>query len=198
MATLRHWEVGKLLKNLIVSGDSKIGGALQKRLDAAATTRRREDDPTRNPDLIYFDLRSSASLPEAQTTYFCSGINGFMACEQNANEAHTINVKGTVQAASFQVQHGGRVILLSSCAAETHKGTIYGDFKFLTEQRFISEFGDHASVFRFGPVKFPGRNTYPNGIYQPIEIEDLIDVLTSPFVPGLHRIISANRWEDVA
>lgn len=182
-------------ENLVVSGDSQIGRAIMNRINAAGTTRRLVDDPTRDPSLAYFDLRSNAYLPEAKITYFCSGINGFVNCEQNANEAHAVNVAGTVRAAIGQVQRGGKVVLLSSCAAETHLGTIYGDFKFLTEQRFLDKFGDQASVFRFGPAKFPGRKTYPNGDFQPIEISDLVDVLTAPFIPGLHRILSADKWE---
>lgn len=192
--------------HLVVSGDSQIGAAIRKRLDCAATTRRlplkgeesRVPRPETSDDMIYFDLRSTAFLPPARTTYFCSGINGFMKCAADPNEAFEINVVGTVRAACEPVRRGYRVVLLSSCAAETHPDTIYGGFKFLTEQRFLNEFGEHASVFRFGPVKFEGRVCYPNGPYHPLTVDDVVDAVTAPFVPGLHRIFNANRWEDVA
>jgi nucleoside-diphosphate-sugar epimerase len=173
-----------LIEHLVISGDSAIGAVLAKRLDALTTTRRSPNQGGK----FYLDLRNPGWLPEAGITYFCSGVNGFKACAEDP-DAWDINVTGTVKVAARQVQSGGKVVLLSSCAAETHPDTIYGGYKIATEIGF-RQFGDRASIFRFGPVKFPGRNTYPNGEYQPIEIDALIDRLTAPFVPGLHRVLS--------
>jgi dTDP-4-dehydrorhamnose reductase len=175
-----------MFDNLVVSGDSKIGAVIAKRLNAAATTRKG------TPGLLHFDLRENLSLPFARTTYFCSGINGFKACADDPQAAFEVNVIGTRRAATGQVRAGCRVVLLSSCAAETHPATVYGSLKLTTEKLFKA-FGEQAAIFRFGPVKFEGRATYANGDYQPIEIGDLVDVLTAPFRPGLHRILNAQR-----
>lgn len=181
-----------MIDALVVSGDSKIGAAIHQRLACPATTRHGAKGFA-----YYFDLRGAVALPEAKVTYFCFGINGFKKCAADVEEAWNVNVAGTVRAAREQVRCGHRVVLLSSCAAETHPETVYGDFKFLTECRFL-DFGDKASVFRFGPVQFPGRECYPNGAFQPITVDEVVDFVTAPFVPGLHRVFTPNRWEDVA
>jgi nucleoside-diphosphate-sugar epimerase len=174
-----------LIEHLVVSADSVIGAALAEKLNAASTTRRYPPNGKWFYDLRYPD---GTTIPPAGITYFCSGINGFKACEEDP-DAWKINVIGTVRAAERQVINGGKVVLLSSCASETHPDTLYGGYKLATEAGF-RKFGEAASIFRFGPVKFPGRNTYPNGDYQPIEVDALIGRLTAPFSPGLHRVLS--------
>lgn len=171
-----------MLKALVVSADSIIGGHICEKLGAAGTTRR-----TPSLGRIPFNLLSHEPLPFAHVTYFCSGINGFKACAEDPEMAHLVNVEGTVRAAKSQIERGGRVVLLSSCAAETHRLTVYGDLKLETENEFM-KFDGAAAIFRFGPVMFPGRNTYPNQKYNPISIERLIEIVTGPFEPGLHKI----------
>lgn len=173
------------MKALVVSADSIIGGAICEKLGAAGTTRRL---PSRGR--IPFDLKSPTPLPFAEFTYFCSGINGFKACVEDQEMAHLVNVEGTANAARAQVDQGGRVILLSSCAAETHPETVYGALKLETEGEFM-KLGRAASIFRFGPVMFPDRVTYPNKEYHPISIQKLLEVVTAPFSPGLHRIVNS-------
>jgi dTDP-4-dehydrorhamnose reductase len=177
-----------VIDHLVVGGDSAIGAVLAERLNAISTTRR---NPANGK--LFFDLRDPLwwPLPEAGVTYFCAGINGFKACETNP-DAWSINVVGTVQAAARQVENGGKVVFLSSAAAETHPDTIYGGFKLATEIGF-RKLGGASSIFRFGAVMRPDRVTYPNGEYQPIDVEDLVDELTGPFVAGLHRLLSARR-----
>jgi dTDP-4-dehydrorhamnose reductase len=176
-----------MFDNLVVSGDSRIGAVIATRLNAAATTRKG------TPGLLHFDLRQwHPFLPLAKTTYFCAGINGFKACATDPVAAFEVNVEGIRRAAMPQVARGHRVILLSSCAAETHPGTVYGSLK-LTAEKIFKGFGEQASIFRFGPVELAGRETYPDGEYQPINVADLVDRITGPFQPGLHRILNAQR-----
>ena len=171
---------------LVVSRDSQIGAQIIKRLNGVGTTRRDHGDK------LYFDLRGHAPLPPAKLTFFCSGINGFKQCAADPMAAYNVNVEGTVRAANWQVEQGGRVVLLSSCAAETHPYTVYGAYKLQTEKGFL-EFGDRASIFRFGPVKFPGRVVYSNHDYHPIEVDDLITAVTHQFMPGLHAVYNTPK-----
>jgi dTDP-4-dehydrorhamnose reductase len=163
------------MKALIVSADARIGAALCERLGAVGTTRRQV-----GPDRPYFDLRHLAPLPFADLTYFCSGIVGFARCAADPLTAHEINVVGNVRAAQGQVERGGRVVFLSSCAAETHPDTVYGTLKRETERAFL-KFGEAASIFRFGAVDSPHKE-------YPIGLNALIAALTAPFKPGLQRL----------
>ena len=175
-----------MIEHLVVSRNSQIGNLIALRLGALATTRRNKYDP------LYFDLREGVPLPEAKITFFCSGINGFVACAADPLAAWAVNVEGTVRAATHQVTKGHRVVLLSSCAAETHPYTVYGAFKRHTERAF-EEFGDQASIYRFGPVKFPGRATYSNQDYHPIGVPELVEAVSGPFVPGLHKLFNTPK-----
>lgn len=166
----------------MVGADSAIGSALCKRLGAVGTTRRL---PLWGH--ILFDLCRPAPLPPARITYFCGAITKFRACDENPELAHQINVEGTVRVARDQVDKGGRVVLLSSCAAETHPDTVYGSLKLETEAAFTKLGG---SIFRFGPVMTPGRHCYPCMDYNPITVDELLVHLTAPFTPGIHRILN--------
>lgn len=176
--------MGPVLSALVISADSAIGGAICDKIGAVGTTRRK---PTLGR--IPFDLKDPINLPLADVSYFCSGINGFKACEADPEMARKVNLEGTVATAQDIVSRGGRVVLLSSCAVETHPETVYGALKRETENGFM-QFGDRASIFRFGPVMFPGRVTYPNQHYSPIGVDRLVDLVTNDFSPGLHRIFA--------
>ena len=172
-----------LISSLVVSADSFIGAEICNKIDAIGTTRRRP-----SMGRVPFDLRKpDTGLPLAQTTYFCSGINGFRACEAEPEMARLVNVDGVFEAAKPQVALGGLVVLLSSCAAETHPDTVYGRLKLETEEMF-QKFGNRASIFRFGPVMFPGRACYKNQDFHPISLNKLLETVTGEFKPGLHRI----------
>ncbi len=183
--------MGKVLDALVISGDSYIGGLLVDRLrnegyEVAATSRR--SPPTGGT--MPFDLRWPSYLPHAKVTYFCTGINGFLPCELNADEAWRINVTCTLEAAQ---KRPGKVVFLSSAAVESHPQTVYGKCKAAAEAGFLKFDG---AAFRFGPVAFPGRNVYPNGEYQPITPIVLTGILTDcipRWVPGIHRVLDAGR-----
>lgn len=172
-----------MLKNLVISADSVIGGAICNAIGAVGTTRR---SPTLGR--VPFDLTSENWLPDAVRVYFCSGINGFKECERDPERARFVNVECTVKHAKRIVSDGCEVVLLSSCAAETHPDSVYGSLKRETEDALLKLEG--VSIFRFGPVMFEGRNTYANKDYHPISLERLIDTVTGPFVPGLHRVLN--------
>jgi nucleoside-diphosphate-sugar epimerase len=171
-----------LLPHLVVGGDSFIGSALAQRLNAVATTRRKN-----RPDRPFFDLLHPDFLPQAEVTYFCAGICGFMACETNP-KAWDANVVGNVKAAAWQVKNRGKVVLLSSAAVETQPETAYGGYKLATEIGF-RQFKHAASIFRFGPVVLQGSNRFKDGDYHPIELDDLVERLAQPFQHGVHRIL---------
>ncbi len=181
------------LDALVISGDSKVGSALMTELRGRgllvmATTRR---SPATG-DLIPFDLKCPSYLPQAKVTYFCSGITGFKACLEEPEVAAQVNLLGHYQTAELQAGH---LVLLSSCAAETHPDTVYGTLKKATEV-FFGCFGDRSAMYRFGPVAFPGRNVYPNKEYNPISMPALIKILadaTDAWQPGLHRVLNEDK-----
>jgi hypothetical protein len=91
-------------------------------------------------------------------------------------------------------QGGGKLILLSSCAAETHPETVYGALKLEAEKEILRLGG---CALRFGPVAFAGRDVYPNKQYQPIELSDINRIVLSLCAdhrPGLHRITEPKEW----
>ncbi len=181
------------LDALVISGDSRVGSALITELRSLglivmATTRR---SPAAD-GLLPFDLKWPSYLPHAKVTYFCSGITGFKACNDDPTMAAQVNLIGHYQTAQRICHSGGRVVLLSSCAAETHPDTIYGTLK-KTAEVFFANFGEYSAAYRFGPVAFPKRHAYPNKEYNPISLPALLDILVSATVtwqPGLHRVLN--------
>ncbi len=144
-----------------------------------------------------FDLRFDTWLPAAAVTYFATGINGFKPCAADPEEARRINVTLLCRAADRVAVHMGRLVYLSSSAAETHPDTVYGRCKLDAEAHFL-RLG--AACYRFGPVAFPGRNVYPNDTYSPINLDTLTDILGRVFYfwePGLHRITN-RKWKAAA
>src|SRR5260370_637804 len=126
-----------MLDALIVGGDSQIGKALVERLkqddrEVVATTRKwpppamdiGKDFWLAAEGLIPFDLRWQTYLPSARFAFFCTGINGFKACEADPEEARRINVTLLTAAARYVDRRGSHPVFLSSSAAETHPDTV--------------------------------------------------------------------------
>ncbi len=132
---------------LIISADSEVGQELHKELSLRSF---RHTATSRKADTIWipFDLRTPTELPFAQVTYFASGITGFKACSDEPDMARLINVTNTVLAAAAQVEKNGRVILLSSCAAETHPDTTYGTLKLEAEREFLAQAAAGVDLLR--------------------------------------------------
>lgn len=181
------------LDALVVSGDSQIGNALiaelrRRGLTVMATTRRL---PAVD-GLLPFDLKHPSYLPQARVTYLCSGITGFKPCLAEPLEAARVNLLGHYQTA----ERNEHIVLLSSCAAETHPDTIYGALKKVTEVFLASLGDDRCAAYRFGPVAFPGRQVYPNKEYNPISVQHLVSILADATVdwrPGLHRVLNEEK-----
>ena len=188
---------------LIVGGDSQIGKALFARLlrngkETVATTRKWPNPAGILPNMLPFDLRWHTWLPAAEVTYFCTGINGFKPCEADPVEAHRINVTLLCDTAGRIAAYGGRVVFLSSSAAETHPDTVYGKCKLAAEEFFVALGG---ACYRFGPVAFPGRNVYPNAVYSPMNLSTLTDILAGCFVkwePGIHSLYNRDWVPEAA
>ena len=188
---------------LIVGGDSQIGKALIARLhrdgrEVVATTRKWPNTEGPLYYMLPFDLRWSTWLPAAQVTYFCTGINGFKPCEADPVEAYRINVSLLCNAMHRVARYGGRLVFLSSSAAETHPDTVYGRCKLEAEEAFLEVGG---ACYRFGPVAFPGRNVYPNAVYSPMNLSTLTDILAGCFVkwePGVHSLYNRDWVPEAA
>jgi len=186
----------------VIGANSYIGRELMRRLCVAGhrvsgTTRRDTDS-----DLIFLDLAKplGASIKllaftEPDVTFFCAALSSFRACEMSPWAARIVNLISVIDITSAV---GGKFVLLSSAAAETHPGTVYGALKLECENRLQKTMGERAAAYRFGPVIYPGRDCYANGEYQPLSITDVCDELVDAcdhWRPGLHRI-TAGRGRD--
>jgi dTDP-4-dehydrorhamnose reductase len=187
-----------MLDALVISGDSQIGKALvAKLLDdgylVQATTRKGPSE-----GLIEFDLRWPRVLPAAHITFFCTGINGFKACEADPEKARRINVTLLTAAARHVAAMGTKAVFLSSGAAQTHPDTVYGRCK-LDAEKVFCELG--GACYRFGPVAYPGRKVWANDVYSPINLSTLTDLLAGCFErwdPGVHSIYNQNWIPEAA
>lgn len=188
---------GKMLDALIVGGDSRIGKALYKKLwqrgyRTNATSRR--EDFAGGP--LFLDLRDPGPLPAARVTYLCAAVTGFKPCEDDPQEAWHVNVNGTLKVARDQIARGGKIVFLSSSASVSHLSKNYGYYKLKAEQELFT-LGENAAVVRFGPVRSDTRETYPDGYYDPIDMEELTDFLirrfADDFSPGCWPLYSPER-----
>ncbi len=179
---------------LIVGGDGQIGRSLAMHFakfgrDCIATTKRWPvTDAFLKLRTLPFDLEYPSYLPEAEVTFFCTGINGFKPCEADPVLARRVNVDCLLQTATIVSYFGGRMVYLSSSAAETHPDTVYGQCKLAAEAGFLRM---GAAVYRFGPVAFPGREVYANDTYSPMNLSTLCDILANclnHWDGGLHRL----------
>ncbi len=198
-----------MLDGLVVGADSRIGQELLWHLvphyKMGGTTRRCHPPwPSYTelfgrplPGLFYCDITRD-KLPEASVTYFCAAMTGLRECEAAPEWARRLNVQATVQLAQEQVHRGGKVVFLSSSAAHTHPGSVYGALKLEAEYLF-SEMGKNASVVRFGPVINDKRPSYPDWPYNPISLQYLVKRLAGlmeKWDPGLHCMFDEEYWRD--
>lgn len=180
-----------MIDAVVVGADSHIGSALFCSLSGKCNvvgTSRRFNSNFHRFELLY----EGRKLPPAAVTYFCAAITGFKICDADPEFARTVNVHRTVESAASQVERGGRVVYMSSAAAETHLDRTYGQLKLEVERGFL-KFGDSAAIVRCGPVNGLGRFTYPDGPYHPIDLAHLVkylgDLMTD-WQPGIHRLLN--------
>jgi nucleoside-diphosphate-sugar epimerase len=181
-----------MIDALIVGADSKVGRALRQRLSAewpwvAGTSRRIERSKGR---LLALDLECPSPLPAARVTYLLAAVNGFKRCNDDPATATLVNFHGTMEVALRQFERGGRVVFMSSCAAEHHLTTVYGSLKLQVEEALLFRSG-MAAILRTGPIMFPGRAAYPDRDFYPLPLEDVVETLADlmrVWAPGVHRI----------
>ena len=183
-----------MLDALVVGANSFIGRHLLERLEAdgkCVMGTSRWANAENKGRWIYCDLMTPALLPDARYTFLLAAVTGFKACADDPWTAEQVNVNGTVLIAQRQIDLGGRVMFVSSSAVEHEQVSLYGQLKLKAEEEILEYPG--AAVIRFGPIKKPGRMTYPDKAYQPLEIEEAVDALVNlmgeGWLPGLHRYL---------
>lgn len=96
---------------LIIGGDSTIGAALAKKLDAPFTSRRKDA-------ALYLDLGDSPAtwpdLPAAEVVYMCAAITRLDACENDPAATRRVNVEHMQALISRLQSQGSFVVFLSS------------------------------------------------------------------------------------
>lgn len=180
------------MRCMVIGADSYIGSGLIAYLrdeshQVCGTTRR-------NPPGGYasLDLSKPYALPLAEITFFCAGITSFKQCDSDPEYARVINVASPKCLAANLAERGGKVVMLSSSAVETHPDSTYGKLKRQSEGDFLT-LGQCAAVVRFGPVMKPGRAVYADAQYNPVSLSGIVSklgMLCSHWSPGVHRILS--------
>lgn len=156
------------MPELIIGGDSSIGGALARRLSEMGrtplvTSRRKADSP------LFLDLADARGWqpPENITVaYLAAAMTSLAVCEGDPVHTHTVNVVNTLAVARALLRRGARVVFLSTNLvfdgeaprppAETQPApaTAYGRQKAEAE-RLLVDNGGHVSILRLSKVISP-------------------------------------------
>ena len=157
---------------LIVGGDSMVGGAIARRLEAEGvnvfrTTRRRAAAGDR---VAYLDLAASPGewpeLPRAEVAVLCAATARLSACAADSRGSARVNVEGTVALAERLAGRGAYTLFLSSDKVfdgstprrrrddERCPCTEYGRQKAAAERALLG-LGDRSAVLRLTKVLSP-------------------------------------------
>lgn len=156
-------------RELVVGGDSAIGGALAGHFSDAgwqvqATTRRPDQVDEGRP---YLDLAAPTALPPADVVLMCAAVARIGDCENNPASSHAINVDGTLAVARQMAGQGAHVLLLSTdnvfdgrkAKRDRNAGPCptcaYGRQKAEAEAGILA-LGDRGAVLRLSKVLTPG------------------------------------------
>jgi nucleoside-diphosphate-sugar epimerase len=188
---------GDILDALIVGGNSRIGHALFNYLEwdmrrVMKTTRK---PAINHPRFVFCDLENPPELPAARVTYLLAGITSFKECAADVGRAERINADGHIAIAVRQLAKKGKVVFASSSAVEHQNLSIYAATKLKVEFTFM--YDKNFAAVRFGPVKKPGRDTYADGDYAPVELVDVVKCLASyldVWTPGVQKLTGV--WTD--
>jgi dTDP-4-dehydrorhamnose reductase len=169
-------EMTKKTRYLIVGADSRIGGALWKKLEAegsevSGTSRRR---PTPQGQ-VYLDLASDPTewtLPKtADVVFLCAAISALRACQEDPIRSRLVNLTNTVLLAEKMHEAGAIVVFLST--NRVYDGTVpyrqstdepcptteYGRQKAETERQLLA-LGERVVVVRLSKVLAPGESLF--------------------------------------
>lgn len=106
--------------NLIVGGDSLIGGQLasywkQRQVSLRATTRKQSEASAERPYLDLETMEWSSVLEEQyDTVVFCAGVTKLSECESNPQRSYRINVENAVILLTELLKRAGYLLILSS------------------------------------------------------------------------------------
>jgi dTDP-4-dehydrorhamnose reductase len=160
------------MKAIILGIDSGIGGALGDALAGrgdcvVGTTRRRERE---SETIFYLDLddpnSTDAGWPKADVAFFCAAMTRFADCRIQPERARRVNVSTPLAIAARLVEHGTRIVFLSTsavfdCRAPRMKAdrprapsSAYGRLKAEAEAALLA-LGPSASVLRLTKVLTP-------------------------------------------
>lgn len=134
------------MRQLVVGADGFIGRRLLGITGAEGTSR---GNPIYHHhhvlDLKDFDTEK---LPQADVVYICAGVNGAKNCEGN-QDAHRINVDGTIRLAKHYVGQGAFVVWISSTTVEW-SNSAYARQKAMTETVLLTM--PRVAIVRAGRV----------------------------------------------
>lgn len=190
----------------VVGGDGLIGSALADHLLALGAetyiTSRRKLSPDR--PRISLDLTADdpfCAVPPIKTAFICAALTGFKRCEDDPALAFRTNVRGVYLVTKRFVMMGTRVILLSSSAIQNKPETVYGGTSALGEMLVLRQGYHLTAALRFGPVTRDDRKTYPDGAYDPVTIDAVIDAVLGMAErgdAGLHHLFRAGSMSHAA
>lgn len=153
------------MSELIIGGDSAIGGALACRLSeigrSPLTTSRRKAGSPLFLDLA--DVRGWQPPENITVAYLTAAMTSLAACEDDPARARVVNIVNTVAIARTLLEKGARIVFLSTnlvfdgetprtpAEAKPAPETAYGRQKAEAE-RLLMEGGSHVSILRLSKV----------------------------------------------
>src|SRR5476649_290074 len=169
------------MKAIVLGIDSGIGGALGDALTrrgdcVVGTTRRRERE---SETVFYLDLddpkSTDAGWPKADVAFFCAALTRFADCRIQPERARRVNVSTPLAIAARLVEHGTRIVFLSTsavfdCRAPRMKAdrprapsSAYGRLKAEAEAALLA-LGPLTSVLRLTKVLTPDMRLFADWI----------------------------------
>lgn len=181
---------------LVVGGTSTVGAAVAERLESAAMpvirTSRRS-----SPGCIELDL---AALPATwsppsgiSAAILCAAVTSTEACRDRPDEAHRVNVEGTVELGRRLADAGARIVFLSTnlvfdgstpftpATAARCPRTAYGRMKAEAEERLLALGG--TTVVRLTKVigrTLPVIDRWRDSLARDEPIRPLMDLVIAP------------------
>ena len=105
--------------NLIVGGDSTIGGALSHfwskiNIPFHSSTRHKEFESNEKPFIDLLDNQTFKNLLSYESVVICAGITNMKYCENNPKETRTVNVCGTIELIKKLVKEKTHIVFIST------------------------------------------------------------------------------------
>lgn len=181
---------------LVIGADGAIGSAVAARLEAAGTAVARTSRRGPSAD-IPLDLAALLATwsppPGVSAAVLCAAVTSTEACRDSSDEAHRVNVEGTVELGRRLADAGARIVFLSTnlvfdgstpftpTTAARCPRTAYGRMKAEAEERLLALGG--TTVVRLTKIigrALPVIDRWRDSLARDEPIRPLMDLVIAP------------------